>query len=176
MVHSVSHRKTVPLLTRVEPHVSPSCPLMRLFFFFLTFEIRACRRVTRSFSVFRSAAAPLRQGQLWSHTLKQQPPPTHTHKIYVFPARHPHPWRLRTPDYAIERIIHHYGVPEVVSSSCLFSTMGYFHTGASHLAFLQDIFTFSGNTRSVVGVLHSKSDYQPKQDKFSMCERELRSS
>lgn len=103
-------------------------------------------------------------------------PPTHTHKIYVFPARHPHPWRLRTPDYAIERIIHHYGVPEVVSSSCLFSTMGYFHTGASHLAFLQDIFTFSGNIRSVVGVLHSKSDYQPKQDKFSMCERELRSS
>lgn len=57
---------------------------------------------------------------------------------------------LRTPEYAIERIIHHYGVSEVVSSSCLFPTISYFHTGDSHLAFLQDRLIFSGSTHSVV--------------------------
>lgn len=114
-------------------------------------------RVTFTFSLFKSAAATLRSDRdsckesecflsiPWKAALLSNT----SRPLQTFPPLGPRAC-LRTPKYAIERIIHHYGVSEVVSSSCLFPTISYFHTGDSHLAFLQDRLIFSGNTHSVV--------------------------
>lgn len=66
-VHSMSRRKTIPSLTHVEPHVSPSCPWCFCLLICSRFN-SGCKRcpghswVNFTFSLFRSAAAPLRQG------------------------------------------------------------------------------------------------------------------
>lgn len=106
--------------------------------------------VTFTFSVFRTTAATHRSD-------RDSCQAAHSSGVSRPSRRLPAQPRLRRAKYAIERIIHHYGVPGVVSSSCLFPTISYFHTGVSHLAFLQDRFIFPGNTYSVVSLLHSKT-------------------
>lgn len=126
--------------------------------FFLTFEIRApSSRRCRAHSwvtCMQICCCSAQTGTVVKPHTQAVTPLTPPLPPNVFLLTHPN---MRTPEYAIERIILHCGVPEVVSSSCLFPTISYFHTWLLVLVLLQDRFTFSGNTRSVVGVVHSKT-------------------